>query len=106
MLSTSIHERQRPIRLPPDEAFFFVGGDRLAVRTRGVHPRNVSSILAPRAITSGTACVAAPTAPDRQPRDWAPEYPTVANIAASAAFRHRAPSLNTSDWARHEYPIF
>src|SRR5580693_1488974 len=30
------------------EALLYVGGDRLAVRTRGVHPRNVSSNLALR----------------------------------------------------------
>jgi len=39
MLS-SIHRQERPTRRQADEAFFFVRrGDRLAVRTRGVHPR-------------------------------------------------------------------
>ena len=103
----SIQTKERPTRLLADEAFFFVrGGDRLAVRTRRVHLRNVSSSLAPRTITSGTVIVGAMAAPDLQPRDWAPEYPTVANIAALAAFFHRAPSLNMSDWAPHEHLIF
>jgi len=35
---------------------FGVGGDRLAVRTQGVHPRNVSSNLAPRAIVVSGLC--------------------------------------------------
>src|SRR5438105_10599838 len=81
----------------------FVCGGRLAVRTPGVHPGNVSSNLAPRAIISGTVIVGAMAAPSRPPRDWAPRYPTVCNITASARIC-TARSLNVSDWARHEYP--
>lgn len=87
-------------------AFSCLGGDRLAVRTRGVHPRNVSSNLAPRTISSGTVIAGTTAAPDLQPRDWAPEYPTVANIARAARNFHLATlSHNVSDWARHEYPL-
>jgi hypothetical protein len=87
------------------EAFFYLGGDRLEVRTPGVHPGNVSSKLAPRALTSGTVTVGAAAAPDLPPRDWAPELPIVSNIAIPEGLFHRAPNtLNVTDWARHEHP--
>lgn len=82
---------------------FLLGGNRLAVRTRWLRHRNVSSNLAPRANQSGTVPVAAVAAPDRQPRDWAPRYPTVRNIARAGRNFHLATlSHNVSDWARHE----
>jgi hypothetical protein len=44
-------------------------------------------------------------APSLQPRDWAPWYPTVSNIARTARNFHLATlSHNVSDWARHEQP--
>jgi hypothetical protein len=45
--------------------------------------------------------VAAATAPDLQPRDWAPEYPTVSNIAITA---RKCTALSPmTDWARHGF---
>jgi hypothetical protein len=108
MLS-SIHRQERPTRQQADEAFFFVGrGDRLAVRTRGVHPRNVSSNLALRTIVvSGTVTVEAATAPDHQPRDLAPKKMTTSrNIAQNRSIFHPAAQFpQMSDLARHELPL-
>lgn len=107
MLS-SIHRQEYPTRLPADGVFFFVlSGDRLAVRTRGVHPRNVSSNLAPRTIVvSGTVTVSAATAPDHQPRDLAPKKMTASrNIAPNRSIFHTAAHFpQMSDLARHEHP--
>src|SRR5579872_629631 len=99
------HPGECPTRLQADGAFFFVPrGDRLAVRTRWLRHRNVSSNLAPRAI-SGPVAAETAASPCRQPRDWAPEYPTVTNIARADRNFHLATlSHNVSDWARHEYP--
>jgi hypothetical protein len=108
MLS-SIHNAERPTRLPADEAFFFVQcGDRLAVRTRGVHPRNVSSNLAPCTIVvSGTATAETVTAPDHQPRDLAPTKMTTPRIIAPnwSIFHTVAHYPQMSDLARHEPPL-
>lgn len=44
-LLSMTHNAERPTRRQTGEAFFIVWrGDRLAVRTRGVHPRNVSCV--------------------------------------------------------------
>lgn len=86
---------------------FLSGGDRLAVRTRGVHPRNVSSNLAPCAIVvSGTATAETVTAPDHQPRDLAPKKMTAShNIAQNRSIFHTAANFpQMSDLARHEQP--
>ena len=100
-MALEMHRRQRTTRLHADGAFFFaLRGGRLAVRTPGVHPGNVSSNLAPRAIKSGTVIVGAMPAPSHPPRDWAPEFPTVSNIAISDRFC-TALSPNVTDWARH-----
>src|SRR5579863_10426537 len=103
-----LQSQERPTRLQADEAFFFVRrGDRLAVRTRGVHPRNVSSNLAPRTIVvSGTVTVSAATAPDHQPRDLAPKKMTASrNIAPNRSIFHAAADFpQMTDLARHEYP--
>src|SRR5271154_1727603 len=107
MLS-SIHNAERPTRISADGAFFFVlRGDRLAVRTRGVHPRNVSSNLAPCTIVvGGTVTVSAATAPDHQPRDLAPKKMTASrNIAPNRSIFHTAAHFpQMTDLARHEYP--
>jgi hypothetical protein len=89
------------------KALFVMGGDRLAVRTRGVHPRNVSSNLAPRTIVvSGTATAETVTAPDHQPRDLAPKKMTASrNIAPNRSIFHTAAHLpQMSDLARYEQP--
>src|SRR5579871_2365894 len=98
-------EAKRP---QPDDrmgAFSCVGGDRLAVKdARGTSRKRQFEPGSPHQL-SGTVTVGAAAAPDLQPRDWAPWYPTVANIAATSRFFHCAPqSPNVSDWARHEYP--
>ena len=107
MLS-SVHKQERPNRFQAAEALFFVGrGDRLAVRTRGVHPRNVSSNLALRTIVvSGTVTVSAATAPDHQPRDLAPKKMTTPrNIAQNRSiFQNAGRFPQMSDLARHELP--
>ena len=107
MLSIA-HQDERPTRFPAGRAFFFVRrGDRLAVRTRGVHPRNVSSNLALRSIeVSGTVTVSAATAPDHQPRDLAPKKMTTRrNIAPNRSIFHTAAHFpQMTDLARHEYP--
>src|ERR1700722_15196359 len=98
--------RERPTRRQADGAYFIVRrGDRLAVRTRGVHPRNVSSNLALRTIVvSGTVAVSAATAPDHQPRDLAPKKMTASlNVARNRSIFHPAAYLpQMSDLARHE----
>src|ERR1700722_14395205 len=100
--------RERPTRRQADGAYFIVRrGDRLAVRTRGVHPRNVSSNLAPRTIVvSGTVTVSAATAPDHQPRDLAPKKMTTSrNIAQNRSiFQNAGRFPQMSDLARHEQP--
>lgn len=87
------------------EALFVVGGDRLAVKDAArTQPKRQFKPGSPHQV-SGTVIVGAMAAPDRQPRDWAPRYPTVANIAPTAWNFHLATlSHNLSDWARHEYP--
>lgn len=108
LMLSIVHSQERPTRLRTDRALFFVsGGDRLAVRTRGVHPRNVSSNLAPRTIVvSGTVTVSAGTAPDHQPRDLAPKKMTTShNIARNRSIFHAAAHFpQMTDLARHEYP--
>jgi hypothetical protein len=100
---------QRPTRFSADGALFFAScGDRLAVRTRGVHPRNVSSNLAPRTIVvSGTATAETVTAPDHQPRDLAPKKMTASrNIAPNRSiFQNAGHFPQMSDLARHEQPL-
>ena len=107
MLS-SIHKHERlTCGYIAGEAFSYVGGDRLAVRTRGVHPRNVSSNLAPCTIVvSGTATAETVTAPDHQPRDLAPKKMTASrNIAQNrSVFQNAGRFPQMSDLARHEYP--
>jgi hypothetical protein len=98
---------ERPTRFPADGAFFVAQrGGRLAVKDAGGTSRKRQfEPGSPRQI-SGT--VSAPTlaAPCRQPRDSAPWYPTVGNIAPSVRFFHRvAGSPNMTDSARHEYPL-
>src|SRR5579863_802635 len=99
---------KRPTRLQADGAFFFASsGDRLAVRTRGVHPRNVSSNLAPRTIVvSGTDAAETAPAPDHQPRDLAPKKMTASrNIAPNrSGFQNAAHFPQMTDLARHEHP--
>lgn len=87
------------------EAFSFAGGDRLGVKDAwGTSRKRQFEAGSPRQL-SGTVPVAAVAAPDLQPRDWAPWYPTVTNIARTARNFHLATlSHNVSDWARHEYP--
>jgi hypothetical protein len=99
---------KRPTCVNAGGALFVMGGDRLAVRTRGVHPRNVSSNLALRTIVvSGTVTVSAATAPDHQPRDLAPKKMTaLRNIAPNrSVFQNAAHLPKMSDLARHEYPL-
>src|ERR1700722_19499837 len=102
-MAKEMHKQQRPTCGDAGGAFLYVRGDRLAVRTRGVHPRNVSSNLAPCTI-SGPVAVEAAASPCLQPRDCAPWHPTVANIAATARFFHSAAQSLNADCARHEYP--
>src|ERR1043166_7801691 len=100
------YETKRPTRFLADEALLRVGGGRLAVRTPGVHPGNVSSNLAPRAISSGPVTAGTETSPCPQPRDWAPRCQTVSNISLFGRFFYRAArSFNMSDWARREHPL-
>jgi len=97
---------ERPTRLQADGAFFVVPcGDRLVVKDAVVtSPKRQFEPGSPRQL-SGTVPVAAVAAPDRQPRDWTPRFPTVCNIAANDRFFHRASkSPNMPDWTRHEYP--
>lgn len=55
---------------------------------------------------SGPVAARTAASPCHQPRDWAPWYPTVRNIARTARNFHLATlSHNVSDWARHEYPL-
>ena len=83
------------------------GGVRLVVRTPGVHPGNVSSILAPRTIvvSGADAAETAPT-PDHQPRDLTPKKMTASrNIALNGSFFHSADHApQMTDLTRHEYP--
>jgi hypothetical protein len=105
----AIQKQERPTRFQADGALFFVRcGDRLAVRTRGVHPRNVSSNLAPCTIVvSGTATAETVTAPDHQPRDLAPKKMTaLRNIAQNRSiFQNAGRFPQMSDLARHELPL-
>jgi hypothetical protein len=97
---------KRPTRLQADEAFFVVhSGDRLVVKDAEVtSPKRQFEPGSPHHV-SGTVTVGAAAAPDLQPRDWAPWYPTVANIALTARIFHSAAhSPNVTDWARHEQP--
>lgn len=90
------------------EAFFVCGGVRLVVRTPGVHPGNVSSILAPRAIVfSGANAAETASAPDHQPRDLTPKKMTASrNIAPSSSIFHTAVHApQVTDLTRHEYPF-
>lgn len=104
----TLRKQKRPFSVTREGAFFAVGGGRLVVRTPGVHPGNVSSILAPRAIvfSGADAALTAPT-PDHQPRDWAPRKMTASrNIAhRRSLFQNAAYSPNMVDWARHEQPL-
>src|SRR5215211_5819865 len=88
-------------------ALFVLSEGRLAVRTRGVHPRNLSSSLSPRTIVvvSGTAPAETVTAPCLSPRDWAPKRSTGTNISLLSRFRQRTSSHKMSDWARREQLI-
>lgn len=90
------------------EAFFVCGGVRLVVRTPGVHPGNVSSILAPRAIvfSGADAALTAPT-PDHQPRDLTPKKMTASrNIASNGLIFHSAVHTpQMSDLTRHEHSL-
>jgi hypothetical protein len=107
MLSMAPKQERLPCR-KAGEALLYFRGDRLAVRTRGVHPRNVSSNLALRTIVvSGTVTVEAATAPDHQPRDLAPRKTTASrNIAQSASvFQNAAHFPKMSDLARHAHPL-
>src|SRR5271156_6719751 len=100
-----LDQEKRPLPDHREGAFSCLGGDRLAVRTRGVHPRNVSSNLAPCTIVvSGTVTVSAATAPDHQPRDLAPKKMTASrNIAPNRSIFHTAAHFpQMSDLARHE----
>ena len=103
-----IHKGKRPTRRQAGGVLFFVRcGDRLVVRTRGVHPRNVSSNLAPRTIVvSGTATAETVTAPDHQPRDLAPKKMTASrNITQNRSiFQNAGRFPQMSDLARHEQP--
>jgi hypothetical protein len=103
------HLAKHPTRFSADGVFFFERcGDRLAVRTRGVHPRNVSSNLAPCTIVvSGTATAETVTAPDHQPRDLAPKKMTASrNIAQNRSiFQNAGRFPQMSDLARHEQPF-
>ena len=91
------------------EAFLFVvGGVRLVVRTPGVHPGNVSSILAPRAIVfSGADTAGTVPTPDHQPRDLTPKKMTASrNIASNGLIFHTAVHTpQMTDLTRHEYPF-
>lgn len=103
-----MRKQQRPTCGDAGGAFLYVRGDRLAVRTRGVHPRNVSSNLAPRAIVvSGTVTAETATAPDHQPRDLAPrKMTTPRNITHGVSvFQNAAHFPQVTDLARHEYPL-
>ena len=76
-------KQKRPIRRQADEAFFFVQrGDRLAVKDAVVTSPKRQFEPGSLHQTGGTVIVGAMAAPDLQPRDCAPWYPTVANIAA------------------------
>jgi hypothetical protein len=106
-MAKETHRQQRPTCGDAGGALFVVCGDRLAVRTRGVHPRNVSSNLAPCTIVvSGTATAETVTAPDHQPRDLAPKKMTTQrNIAPNRSIFHTAAQPpQMSDLARHEQP--
>jgi hypothetical protein len=95
---------ERPTRLQADGAFFVAPrGGRLVVKDAVVtSPKRQFEPGSPRQL-SGTVPVAAVAAPDRQPRDCAPWYPTVANITAMARnFHSAAQSPNATDCARHE----
>lgn len=105
-MQMAVHMQKRPNRLQAEGALFVVcGRGSSSGQGRGAYiTETPSSILAPRTIiTSGTVSVAAATAPDLQPRDWAPEYPTVSNIAITAR-NCTGQSPNMLDWARHEHP--
>lgn len=98
--------RKHPIRLQADGVFFFVrSGDRLVVKDAVVtSPKRQFEPGSPRQV-SGTVIAGTMAAPDLQPRDCAPWYPTVANIAAIGRFFHSAAqSPKMTDCARHEQP--
>jgi hypothetical protein len=106
-MHNELTKTERPTRFPADGALFAVRGDRLAVRTRWLHHRNVSSNLALRTIVvSGTVTVEAATAPDHQPRDLAPKKMTASrSIAQNRSIFHTAAHYpQMSDLARHEQP--
>ena len=96
---------ERPTRLQADGAFFAVRGDRLADKDAVTTPRKRQCEPGSPHQSSGTVIVEAMAAPDLQPRDCAPWYPTVANIADTDRIFHRAAqSPNLTDCARHEQP--
>lgn len=105
-MAQSMLTQRRPIRLPADGAFFVAPrGDRLVVKDAGDTSRKRQFEAGSPRQVSGTVPVAAVAAPDRQPRDWTPRFPTVANIAAfGRLFHSAAQSPNMSDWTRHEHP--
>lgn len=101
----SLAQRERPNRLQAVGAFFCARGDRLVVKDAATTPpKRQFEPGSSRQLASGTACVAAPTAPGLQPRDWAPEHPTVCNVMHAARHFYGGQSP-MSDWARHEYPL-
>src|ERR1700683_2964692 len=102
-----LQEVGRPRPDHREGAFLCLSGDRLAVRTRGVHPRNVSSNLAPRTIIKWDRAVGSSPAPDHQPRDLAPKKMTASrNIAPNRSiFQNAGRFPKRSDLPRHEQPI-
>src|SRR5205814_1993791 len=81
MLSIDRNAKRLPCRQAGETFFVAMRGGRLAVRTPGVHPGNLSSSLSPCTIVvSGTATVSAVTAPCLSPWDSAPRQSTGTNI--------------------------
>src|SRR5437016_3436731 len=103
-----MHQKERPTCGTAGEALLLCGG-RLAVRTRGVHPRNVSSNLAPRTVvvTSGAVLLEAARPPIINPGIEPRSRMTVLrNIARHRLiFQRSGSSHSVTDRALHEHPL-